>query len=63
MTGVVKFYNESKGIGFISQDDGGRDIFVHASFLVDQIRDGDKVQFEVENGKRGLNAIRVRRIG
>lgn len=58
-TGTVKFYNEAKGFGFIKPDDGGEDIFVHSSGLVDAIRENDKVKFNVERGKKGLNAVNV----
>lgn len=61
--GTVKFYNEAKGFGFIIDDETTKDIFVHASGLVGQIREGDKVEFEVENGKKGLTAVNVRVIG
>ncbi len=58
--GKVKFYNESKGYGFICDNESGEDIFVHTTGLKDQIRDGDDVVFEVAQGKRGLNAVNVR---
>jgi cold shock protein len=58
-TGTVKFYNETKGFGFIKPDDGGEDIFVHSSGLIDVIRENDKVKFNVERGKKGLNAVNV----
>jgi cold shock protein len=57
-TGTVKFFNEEKGFGFIQQE-GGEDIFVHVSGLKSEIRENDKVTFEVERGKKGLNAINV----
>lgn len=57
--GTVKFFNETKGFGFITPDDGGRDIFVHVSGLQDDIREGDKVSFDTEEGKKGLNAVNV----
>jgi CspA family cold shock protein len=58
-TGIVKFFNESKGYGFITPDDGNKDIFVHVNGLVDDIREGDKVQYETEEGRKGLNAVNV----
>ena len=57
--GTVKFFNSSKGFGFILPEDGGDDIFVHVSGLVDEIRENDKVKFDVERGKKGLNAVNV----
>ena len=58
-TGKVKFFNESKGYGFIVPEDGGKDIFVHANGLIDDIREGDNVSYQVEDGKKGLNAVDV----
>jgi len=57
--GTVKFFNETKGFGFISPSTSGEDIFVHASGLIDQIRENDKVKFDVEQGRKGLNAVNV----
>ena len=59
MTGVVKFFNRTKGFGFISPSDKSADVFVHQSGLIDQISENDKVKFEVEKGKKGLNAVQV----
>ena len=56
----VKFYNQTKGFGFINDNETGQDVFVHSSGLKDQIRDGDEVTFEVTEGKKGLNAVEVR---
>lgn len=58
--GVVKFFNSAKGFGFIKQSDTGEDIFVHQTGLIDSINENDKVEFEVENGKKGLNAVQVK---
>ena len=58
--GTVKFFNESKGYGFITPDDGGKDVFVHVNGLIDDIREGDKVNYETEEGRKGLNAVEVR---
>ncbi|MCY7352128.1 MAG: cold-shock protein [Cytophagaceae bacterium] len=58
-TGTVKFFNDSKGFGFIKPDDSSEDIFVHVSGLISEIRENDKVKFEVERGKKGLNAVNV----
>jgi CspA family cold shock protein len=57
--GVVKFFNEAKGFGFIKED-GGQEIFVHVTGLQDEIRENDAVTFDVENGKKGLNAVNVK---
>ena len=59
-TGTVKFFNEEKGFGFITNDETGKDIFVHATGLrVDSLNEGDKVQFEVEEGRKGIVAAQV----
>lgn len=60
--GKVKFFNESKGFGFITEDDSNQDIFVHVSGLISKIRENDRVSFEVTEGKKGLNAIKVEKI-
>ena len=57
--GTVKFFNRSKGFGFITPSDSGDDIFVHQSGLIDEINENDKVKFDVEQGKKGLNAVIV----
>jgi len=61
-TGTVKFFNETKGFGFIKEDNTENDIFVHASGLIDSIDEGDKVKFETTEGKKGVNAIDVVKI-
>jgi CspA family cold shock protein len=58
--GTVKFFNATKGFGFISQSDSRNDVFVHSSGLIDEIRENDKVKFDVEEGKKGLNAVNVK---
>jgi CspA family cold shock protein len=58
--GTIKFFNETKGFGFITPANGSADIFVHISGLRDEVREHDKVSFEVQNGPKGLNAINVR---
>lgn len=58
--GTVKFFNETKGFGFITPSNGGADVFVHVTGLIDEIRENDKVVFEVQNGKKGLNAVNVK---
>jgi CspA family cold shock protein len=57
--GTVKFFNQSKGFGFIQPTDSNEDVFVHQSGLIDQIREDDKVKFETEMGKKGINAVNV----
>lgn len=59
-TGTVKFFNDAKGFGFIEPDSGAKDIFVHVSGLVDEINQGDKVTFDVEDGRKGPNAVNVK---
>jgi cold shock protein len=59
--GTVKFFNESKGFGFIKDSDSEKEYFVHVSGLVDQIREEDEVSFELQEGKKGLNAVNVKR--
>ena len=61
MEGTVKFFNESKGYGFITNDDTGRDIFVHVTGLNGAtINEGDKVEYEEEEGRKGMTATQVR---
>jgi CspA family cold shock protein len=56
--GVVKFFNEAKGFGFIKAEDG-QELFVHVTGLKEEIRENDNVVFEVQEGKKGLNAVNV----
>jgi CspA family cold shock protein len=58
--GTVKFFNETKGFGFITPENGGSEIFVHASGLIDNIRENDAVKYEVEQGRKGPNAVNVK---
>ncbi len=58
--GTVKFFNESKGFGFISEEGTSKEHFVHVSGLIDEIREGDSVEFELQEGKKGLNAVNVK---
>lgn len=61
--GIVKFFNEEKGFGFICPDNGNEDIFVHISGLISQdIRERDKVTFQTQAGKKGLNAVNVQKV-
>jgi len=59
--GKVKFYNQSKGFGFIATNGGSDDVFVHSTGLLDNIKENDEVIFEVQSGPKGLNAINVKR--
>ncbi len=59
-TGTVKFFNEAKGFGFIIDDESNTEYFVHVTGLIDDIREGDKVEFELTEGKKGLNAVNVK---
>ena len=60
MNGKVKFFNETKGFGFILDNESGKEYFVHATGLVDRIQENDEVNFELTQGKKGLNAIDVK---
>ena len=62
MHGTVKFFNSEKGFGFIKHDDSSKEVFVHVSGLIDEIKENDKVEFDVQNGKKGLNAVNVKLI-
>jgi CspA family cold shock protein len=57
--GTVKFFNDTKGFGFIKSDETGEEIFVHSTGLIDEIREDDKVQYNTQQGKKGLNAVDV----
>ena len=59
-TGTVKFFNETKGFGFIKEEESGKEYFVHVTGLVDKIRENDNVTFEIQEGKKGLNAVNVK---
>lgn len=63
-TGTVKFFNQTKGFGFITPEDGGKDLFVHVTALEEglSINDGDKVEFEVGEGKKGPCAVNVKKV-
>ena len=58
--GTVKFFNTTKGFGFITPEEGDRDVFVHQTGLIDNIKDGDKVSYDVERTTKGLSAINVK---
>ena len=58
--GTVKFFNDSKGFGFITEEGSGKEYFVHVSGLIDEIKEGDVVEFELTEGKKGLNATDVK---
>ncbi len=59
-SGIVKFFNETKGFGFIKVDGSGEEIFVHVSAIKEKINENDKVVFEIQEGKKGLNAVNVK---
>jgi len=58
--GTVKFFNDSKGFGFIKEAETSKEYYVHADGLKESIRENDEVTFELEQGKKGLNAINVK---
>ncbi len=58
--GTVKFFNETKGFGFIVEEGANKDHFVHVSGLIDEVREGDEVEFDLKEGNRGLNAVNVK---
>ncbi|HSH50809.1 MAG TPA: cold shock domain-containing protein [Bacteroidales bacterium] len=58
--GTVKFFNESKGYGFIKDAESDKEYFVHVSGLIDKINEDDEVTFELQEGKKGLNAVNVK---
>jgi cold shock protein len=58
--GKVKFFNELKGFGFIKDNDTEKEYFVHSSGLVDRIKENDEVTFDLQEGKKGLNAVNVK---
>ena len=62
LQGTVKFFNDSKGFGFITEDGSNKEHFVHISGLIDEVKEGDAVEFELKEGKKGLNAVNVRTI-
>ncbi len=62
LTGTVKFFNESKGYGFIKEDNSNREVFVHVTGLIDKIRENDTVTYELSEGQKGISAVNVKKI-
>lgn len=60
--GTVKFFNDTKGFGFIIDEDSKEEYFVHVSGLIDEVKEGDAVEFELTEGRKGLNAINVKAV-
>jgi len=58
--GTVKFFNETKGFGFIKENGTDKEYFVHVTGLIDEIRENDEVTFDLKEGKKGLNAVNVK---
>ena len=58
--GIVKFFNDAKGFGFIKDSESSKEYFVHVTGLVDEIRENDQVSFDLQEGKKGLNAVNVK---
>ncbi|MFK5891090.1 MAG: cold shock domain-containing protein [Flavobacteriaceae bacterium] len=58
--GTVKFFNEAKGFGFVIEEETNNEYFVHVSGVIDQIKEGDTVEFELAEGRKGLNAVNVK---
>lgn len=58
--GTVKFFNDTKGFGFITEEGTNKEHFVHVSGLIDEVREGDEVEFDLREGKKGMNAVNVR---
>jgi CspA family cold shock protein len=60
-TGTIKFFNETKGYGFVKSDQDDKEYFVHATGLIDKIKQNDKVSFDLKEGKKGVNAVDVKK--
>ena len=60
--GTVKFFNGAKGFGFIIEDETKEEFFVHVTGLIDEINEGDAVEFELKEGKKGMNAVNVKAV-
>jgi CspA family cold shock protein len=61
-TGTIKFFNATKGFGFVKVDETNEEIFVHVTGLIDQVREEDRVSFELVEGRKGLNAVNVKKV-
>lgn len=59
-TGKVKFFNESKGYGFIKDNESENEYFVHATGLIDNVKQDDEVTFDLQEGRKGMNAVEVK---
>jgi CspA family cold shock protein len=59
-TGVIKFFNDSKGFGFVIEDESNTEYFLHVSGCIDEVREGDSIEFDLKEGRKGLNAVDVR---
>lgn len=60
-TGTVKFFDSTKGFGFIKDANGGNEVFVHVTGLIDEINEGDEVTYDIKEGKKGPNAVNVKK--
>ncbi len=58
--GTVKFFNDAKGFGFITEDETNNEHFVHVTGIIDEIKEGDAVEFELKEGRKGMNAVNVK---
>jgi len=59
MRGIVKFFNNEKGYGFIKNNTSGEEVFVHSTGIIDKIKENDEVEFEMQQGRKGMNAVNV----
>jgi CspA family cold shock protein len=59
-TGVIKFFNDSKGFGFVIEDESNTEYFLHVSGCIDEVREGDRIEFDLKEGRKGLEAADVR---
>ncbi|MGE0771874.1 MAG: cold-shock protein [Cyclobacteriaceae bacterium] len=58
--GTVKFFNQTKGFGFVRDEETSQEYFVHVTGLIDEVRENDRITFELKDGRKGLNAVNVR---